>query len=587
MAKDSESLPFEPWRPTQDAGDIERHAIEPHEEPDSDTTHPKEKTHGETDSDSSSVFSERHMEGPPSTRRSSSLARVPSRRLERASTTASNALSMVRSRRPGERQPFSHPLEHQKTEKDVIVDFEGADDPYRPTNWSLKKRSMTTVLYGMTAMTATFSSSVYSPAIGQIASEFAVAPIVATLGIALFLFGFGLGPLIWAPLSEMYGRKYVVLAPVFVAAMFAFGAGAAKDIQTVMICRFFQGWFGSAPVTNTGGVLGDIWTADKRGVALILYALAVVGGPTIGPIVGGAIVLKLPETGWRWTQYVTGIFMLAVMVIDAIVLDESYPPVLLTAKARRLRFSSGNWALHAKVEEWDVSFKELANKYLLRPFQLLMTPICFLVALYASFCYGILYASLGAFPYVFQTLRGWNSLVGALPFLALLIGILIGAAGNYFNQKFYIKKWTENDYRPVPEARLPPMMVGSVLFTAGLFLFAWTADPEIFWLVPCIGIVLEGIGFFTIFQAALNYLIDTFQRYAASAVAANTFLRSVFAGAFPLFITPMLSNIGVGWGVSIFGFVAALMIPIPYLFYIYGKRIRASGQWSRESVYPQ
>lgn len=168
----------------------------------------------------------------------------------------------------------------------------------------------------------------------------------------------------------------------------------------------------------------------------------------------------------------------------------------------------------------------------------------------------------------------------------MLLGVCIGAGGNYLNTKYYTKAWLANNRRPVPEARLPPMMFGSVLFTAGLFMFAWSSDKNIFWLVPCIGIVLIGIGFATIFQSALNFLVDTFQRYAASAVAANTFLRSVFAAAFPLFITPELHNIGIGWGVSVFAFVAALLIPIPFLFFIYGKRIRARGTWSRESVYP-
>lgn len=205
---------------------------------------------------------------------------------------------------------------------------------------------------------------------------------------------------------------------------------------------------------------------------------------------------------------------------------------------------------------------------------------------YASFCYGILYASLAAFPIAFEEVRGYNSLVGSLPFLAQLVGILIGAFGNYQNQKFYVSRWKANNFRPVPEARLPPMMVGSVLFAGGLFMFGWSAGADVHWIVPCIGIALEGIGFFTIFQAALNYLIDTFQRYAASAVAANTALRSAFAAAFPLFITPMLHSLGIGWGISIFGFIAVAMIPIPYLFYSFGKRIRARGFWSRESVYP-
>ena len=276
--------------------------------------------------------------------------------------------------------------------------------------------------------------------------------------------------------------------------------------------------------------------------------------------------------------------MMFFLLLDLIFIDESYPPVLLVYKARRLRFESGNWALHARHEEWDVTLRELGNKYLVRPFQLLATPICFLVALYASFVYGILYLSLAAFPIVFQEIRGWNQVVGALPFLAYLVGILIGAVINLSNQRFYLKRFKANNNRAVPEARLPPMMIGSVLFAAGMFVFGWTSPKHIHWIGPIIGAVMMGFGFFTIFQAALNYLIDTFQKTSASAIAANTFLRSVFAGCFPLFTNAMFHNLGVPWATSVLGFISVALIPIPYLFYTYGRRIRARGKWSRASL---
>ncbi|KAF2101194.1 putative MFS multidrug transporter [Rhizodiscina lignyota] len=511
------------------------------------------------------------------------LEKIDTRRTRRESTlerTASTALSTIRSRRPY--APFTHPLAHVPTAKDVIVDFDGPDDPYLPLNWPFKKKIITTALYGFTTMGATFASSVYSPGIIQISHDFHVGQEVSTLGLSLFLMGFGTGPLLWAPLSEVYGRKQAVLIPYFLAGIFCFASAVSKDIQTLLITRFFAGFFGAAPITNTGGVLGDLFSAKSRGAAMVGYAMAVVGGPTLGPLVGGAIVTSYLR--WRWTEYITGIYFMFILVIDIMLLDECYPPKLLVYKARRLRHESGNWALHAKHEEWDVSLKELGQKYLIRPFQMLFTPICFLVALYASFVYGILYANLASFPIEFQEERGWNPVVGALPFLALLLGILGGAVANLFNQQYYMKRFVANNNRAVPEARLPPMMGGSIIFSAGLFIFGWTSDPSIHWIAPCIGATLIGIGFFTIFQAALNYLIDTFQKYAASAVAANTFLRSVFAAAFPLFITPMLHNMGIGWGISVFGFFSVALIPIPYLFFIYGKRIRARGFWSRDSV---
>ncbi|KAJ5691261.1 MFS multidrug transporter [Penicillium malachiteum] len=516
----------------------------------------------------------------------------PMAALEKQSTAASglsvfeqraqSVVSRIRSRDPAQVAKFTHPLSNTKTSTEHIVDFDGPDDPYRPMNWSFTKKSVATILYGMTTMGTTWASSIFSTGTDQVADEFGVSSEVATLGTSLLLFGLGLGPLIWAPLSEVYGRKPAVLAPYFIAAVMSFGTGAAKDLQTIMLTRFFTGFFGAAPVTNTGGVLSDVWSPEQRGAAIVGYAMAVVGGPVLGPIVGGAICQSY--LGWRWTQYLTGIMMMFFLVMDLIFIDESYPPVLLVYKARRLRFETGNWALHARHEEWDVTFKELGNKYLIRPFALLATPICFLVALYASFVYGILYLSLAAFPIVFQEIRGWNQVVGALPFLAYLIGIFIGAGVNLSNQRFYIKRFKANNNRPVPEARLPPMMLGSVLFAAGMFVFGWTSPKDIHWIAPVIGAVMMGFGFFTIFQAALNYLVDTFQKTAASAIAANTFLRSIFAGAFPLFTNAMFHNLGVPWAASTLGFIAIALIPIPYLFYTYGKRIRARGKWSAGSV---
>jgi hypothetical protein len=274
-----------------------------------------------------------------------------------------------------------------------------------------------------------------------------------------------------------------------------------------------------------------------------------------------------------------------VLVIAAVFVDETYPPVLLVYKARQLRHRSGNWALHAKFEEWDVDLADMARKFLVRPVQLLCTPICFLISLYASFCYGILYMQLGAIPIIFRERRGWKEFEATLPFLNILIGAILGCSFNVYNQLLYNKAYHAAGDRPVPERRLPPMMFGSFLFSGGQFLTGWTAGPDIHWIVPCIGFVMLGTGFFTIFQAALNYLVDTFQAYAASAVAANTFLRSCFAAAFPLVVTPMYRNIGVGPGCSITGGFAALLIPVPFAFFAFGKRIRASSKWSKASVF--
>lgn len=515
-----------------------------------------------------------------SVKSSSTTARTSGRlQLEPSDTV----LSRLRSR-PSNVYRFTHRLSHVRTSKDELVDFDGPDDPYRPMNWPLHKKVITTMLYGFVTMSATWASSCYSAGTAQVAEHFRVGMQVSVLGTSLFLVGFGIGPLLWAPLSEVYGRRIAVFAPMFVAICFSFASGTAQDFQTLMITRFFGAFFASAPVTNTGGVLGDLYSPAHRGIAMAGYAMAVVGGPVLGPIVSAALVVH-PSLGWRWTEYLTGILQAFFLLLAIIFIDETYPPQLLVYKARRLRIQSGNWALHAKFEEWDVSVSELAHKFLFRPVQLLCTPICFLVALYASFCYGILYMQLGAIPIIFHQIRGWPQFTATLPFLCILIGAILGCALNVYNQLLYNVAYHRAGDRAVPERRLPPMMLGSILFAAGQFVTGWTASPSIHWIVPCIGLVLLGTGFFTIFQAALNYLVDTFTMYAASAVAANTFLRSCFACAFPLVVTPMYHNLGVGPGSSIPAGFATLLIPVPFIFFVFGKRIRAGSKWSRGSVY--
>jgi hypothetical protein len=222
---------------------------------------------------------------PPRTR--SSVALPPS---DAAAVATAADISRVTSRREAlvsrvRSRPvprFSHPREHFRTGPEHIVDFDGPRDPYYPLNWSVRRKVLTTMLYGFVTMTATWASASFSAGTRQVAHEFHVGLQTATLGTSLYLMGFGIGPLLWAPLSEVYGRRLAVLVPMFVSMCLTFGSATAKDLQTVMLTRFFGAFFASAPVTNTGGVLGDIYPASQRAIAIAGYAMAVVGGPALG-----------------------------------------------------------------------------------------------------------------------------------------------------------------------------------------------------------------------------------------------------------------------------------------------------------------
>lgn len=333
-------------------------------------------------------------------------------------------------------------------------------------------------------------------------------------------------------------------------------------------------------MSNVAAALGDIWHQRFRGVAITFYAIAVVGGPTLGPIIGAAILVN-PMLSWRWTEYIEAIFTFAVFVLCIFALPETYHPVLLKRKAARLRKETGNENLYHPHEHIKIDPKSMVTKHFSRPLIMLLTePMVTCIALYASFVYAILYLTLQLFPIVYAQIRGYGPLVSSLPFLALFVGVLVSVGINLANQPYYIRKLDEAKGKPVPEARLPPMSIGGFLFTAGLFWFGWTAEPKFSWVVPTVAAGVFGAGFVVIFQQCINFLVDTYAEYAASATAANTFLRSVLAAALPLAAKPLFHNLGVGPAMSILGGIAALALPVPFIFMRYGVALRRMSKFA-------
>jgi len=461
-----------------------------------------------------------------------------------------------------------------------VVDFAGFDDPLHPQNWTLKKKYLVSGILAATSAFCVWGSSIFSPAILAVAKEFGVSNEVATLGVSLYVLGFATGPLIWAPLSELYGRRLPIIAGCFGFAVFQIAVAAAKDLQTIIICRFFGGLFAACPLAVVGGAYADIWDNAHRGYAITIFALTVSAPALLAPIVGAFIVNS--HLGWRWTEWITGIIGFVLLAVNMFYLEETYAPVVLVEKARALRRLTKNWGIHAKQEQIEVDFRELVEKNLSRPLKLLFTePIVFFISLYIAFIYGMLYLLLTAFPIVFIQ---YHHIVGGkayLPFIGLIIGQLFGGAIAFAFEPRYNRLMKANRGIPIPENRLPPAMIGGVLFPIGLFWFSWTGNyPGIHWIVPTIAGVFIGAGIFIIFLQCLNYIIDAYLMFAASAIAANAFLRSIFGAVFPLFATYMFNALKVNYAGTLLSCVSVVLLPCPFIFYYYGKKIRSKSKYA-------
>ncbi|KAK8018891.1 hypothetical protein PG991_008081 [Apiospora marii] len=460
---------------------------------------------------------------------------------------------------------------------DYTVTFEGPTDPTHPYRWSRFMKLFISITVCVGTLIVSYTSAVFAPALEGAIRDLGVSAEVGRLGTTLYVLGFAFGPVFWAPSSELWGRKWPLTVAMFAGGAFTIGTAVAPNIQTLLICRFLGGMCGASQLTVVPGVLSDLYETRGRGVAITLYALCVFCGPFGAPSLGGFTVINT-DLGWRWTLYVPAILSFANGALTLFFVRETYAPCILVAKAKALRrqHKGNDGGIHAPHELVEFDFRRLVEKYFTRPLRMLVTePILLLVSMYMSFVYGLTYCLLAGFPYVFETVHGMRRGVAGLPFLALAVGQVLGVGFVLSQQREYARKLEANGNVPVPEWRLAPTLVGAPVFAGAIFWFGWTGfTPDIHWAVPTVAGLFLGFGILCVFLPCFNYIVDAYLPVAASAVAANITLRSSVAAGFPLFSTQMFQGLGAQWACTVLGGLAALMIPIPIAFRVYGPRLR-------------
>jgi hypothetical protein len=280
------------------------------------------------------------------------------------------------------------------------------------------------------------------------------------------------------------------------------------------------------------------------------------------------------------------IFTGVLWILGCLFLPETYPPVILRKRAAALSKKTGKfYKSQGDVDQGPTTFGHVFKTSLLRPWILLFRePIVFLLSVYMAIVYGTLYMLFGAFPIVYQQNRGWSPGIGGLAFLGVAVGMLMAVAYSIWDNKRYSKLADKYKGFAPPEARLPPTIIGGIVLPIGLFWFAWTNYPSIHWIVSIMAGAPFGFGMVLVFLGIMNYLIDAYTIFAASVLAANSVLRSLFGAAFPLFTTQMYNNLGIHWASTVPAFLALACVPMPFLFYKYGAQIREKCKFAAESA---
>lgn len=299
-------------------------------------------------------------------------------------------------------------------------------------------------------------------------------------------------------------------------------------------------------------------------------------GPAIGPLVGGFLS---DAKGWRWLYWIQLILAAFVWILITFTVPETYAPTILAKRAKKLREQDKEY-----YTEQDLDLRPLGERmkmFLLRPFQLLFGElIVFLLSLYMSVLYGLLYMFFVAYPIIFQDGKGYSAGTTGLMFIPLAIGVVASAFCAPIVNRQYLRISQRHGGKPPAEVRLIPMMISCWAIPIGLFIFAWTSYPRLSFWGPAIGGFPVGFGFIFLYNSANNYLVDSYQHQAASALAAKTFLRSFWGAAVVLFTAQMYDRLGYQWASSLLGFISLACCAIPFVFYYYGATIRRRSRYA-------
>lgn len=329
--------------------------------------------------------------------------------------------------------------------------------------------------------------------------------ILSSFIVSVYLIGYCFGPLVIAPLSEMYGRNmlYNICNVLFV--IFSVACAVAPSLETLIFFRLCCGLAGSCPLTLGAGTIADMIAPAKRGLMMSWWICGPMLGPVVGPIAGGYLA---GAKGWRWSFWVVAMAAGVVMIATFIFLRESYASAILEKKAKKLRKATGNSHIRSILDDGR-STTDVFRTAIVRPTKMLFfSPIVGLISLYMAVLYGYLYLIFTILPFLYENQYGFSTGDVGLTYLGCGTGAGLGLLTNALvSDRVAMRLKAKRGGEHQPEYRLPPMMPATLVVPLGLFWFGWTAEFNHHWILPILGTGFFGLGTVAIFVRLASRLI--------------------------------------------------------------------------------
>ncbi|KAI0142621.1 MFS general substrate transporter [Xylariaceae sp. FL1272] len=451
----------------------------------------------------------------------------------------------------------------------------------RPINWHRTKKWTTTLMLSSFSFLQPLSETMLAPAQAFISHDLHIGEGYEWVLVnSVILVGIGISPLVLAPLSEVYGRRPILLAASIVFLIWNTACGGSKTFEQILTFRLFSGFGASVADALAGGLMNDLWSTKERGRAFAVYMAAPLLGPALGPILGAFISEYL---GWRWIFWITSIASGLITIVAAFFLPETYEPRLETLHRQNLQ---KHRVPHLRLlpSEGFASFVELMRTNLQRPLRMLLTqPIIHILATYMALLYGTMFLFLFLYTLLWTENYHESVGIGSLNYLSFAIGLIIGVnISGHLNDYIYdrLQRRTENKKVGLPRYRIPPMTIGTLFIPTGLLLWGWTGQHKLHWILPNIGSLLFGAGVYICSGCVSVYTIDAYGKFAASALSTTLVARSLASAFFPLFGPSLFNAVAFGAGATILAgaFLAVGTVAVLVLW-VFGESLRARSSY--------
>ncbi|KAK0102843.1 hypothetical protein ONS96_005475 [Cadophora gregata f. sp. sojae] len=271
----------------------------------------------------------------------------------------------------------------------ILVDWYTTDDPANPQNWSNGKRAFVSIVICLYTFVVYTGSAIYTSSEEGVIHKWGLRPVDAALPLSLYVLAYGMGPLIWAPLSEIpiIGRSPVYASTMALFTILSLPTAMVDNFAGLLVLRVLQGFFGSPCLANGAATMQDMYSLLYLPYALVAWVSAAYCGPALGPLLSGfAVTAK----GWRWSLWEILWAAGPIFLVMFMLLPETSTPNILLRRAKRLRKLTGDNRLlsQSEIDQKEMSASKILVDAIVKPIEItIKDPAIAFVNVYTAIIY--------------------------------------------------------------------------------------------------------------------------------------------------------------------------------------------------------